>query len=342
MSRYLSARTGNYYHAPEDKFLKVFESQDGGRRTFSVIVASAYHAGIVGPEDNGIVVLDEDNRIVVLDQHLRQASGYFGPSPDQLSEAKRLLGLPWGQFVTFCRSNPRYRSRSIPDALSPEPQFRYPPSAQENRLLIRDDLLKSDANAGVTYPARRRMEIISALADHHFHCWRHEPHRMAWNIKINSTFDDDGRHPDFQTDPAFDERWQEHIRTDRELFWTACRDALSLYTDGHYATHPGDDAGQYGFAVQGRSGGHLVLTRFRSYEEPELRWENQMEFKEWASKLDDADLVGLYRLVRHLDHDIERRHQELAYQYAFQRSLKEEEWREEADQDSLLSTVSPR
>ena len=75
-----------------------------------MLVCGAYNAfGLIGPEHNGIVILDEDNLCVVLDRHAEQQTGYFGPSNGQLAEAKRITELGWDAFVAFCVRHPRCR-----------------------------------------------------------------------------------------------------------------------------------------------------------------------------------------------------------------------------------------
>lgn len=110
MSRGIESRTGPYLHASDARWTKAFP---GGRR-FAVLIAGAYDAGIIGPEHNGIVVLDEDNRSVVLDRHCEEQSGYGGPSPAQYREARRILSMPWEEFLEFCTEHPRYRG-CLPD-----------------------------------------------------------------------------------------------------------------------------------------------------------------------------------------------------------------------------------
>jgi len=79
-------------------------------RSFRIVLYAAYCAfGLYGPENNGIAVLDEDQRQVLLDQHSRIGSGYYGPSPTQLSEFQRIKDMPWEQFEQFVVSHERYR-----------------------------------------------------------------------------------------------------------------------------------------------------------------------------------------------------------------------------------------
>lgn len=94
---------GNYlYHHPD--YLKKVHGR------YIVLIASAYNAfGLIGPEHNGIVVLDDKDRCVVLDRHVEQLSGYNGPSKRQVDEFNRVTELPENDFVQFCHANPRCR-----------------------------------------------------------------------------------------------------------------------------------------------------------------------------------------------------------------------------------------
>lgn len=337
MSNHISCQTGPYMHGPSDKWTKVFESDDGGKRTFTLLIAGAYNAGIIGPEHNGIVVLDEDNQKVVLDRHLPQTSGNYGPSAEQKAEIQRILEMSWQKFATFCTNNPRYRPASIPDARSPKPDYCYPPTEAENPTIITDDLVADDLKNGVSYPARTRMDIIKALAAHHFHRERpYDPWRLAWDIKVYS-FDTNGLgFEDIKNDPQFNDQWAKVVESDNEMFNHACGDALMVYLedDGLYTAYPGAASGHCAFSVQGRSGGHLVLTRLDDHDD--LQWENKMDFKDWAQDLDNDALVALYRTVRNLDNELSdaNRTRALEYQYAWYRQQREADWKEEQETSS--------
>lgn len=62
-------------------------------RSFRFVLYGAYNAfGLIGPEKNGIAVLDEDNRQVVCDEISRADSGYYGPTAQQLKAFDDLTG----------------------------------------------------------------------------------------------------------------------------------------------------------------------------------------------------------------------------------------------------------
>lgn len=81
-----------------------------GDRTFRVVLYGAYNAfGLIGPEKNGIAVLDEDRMQVVLDGHCPQETGIFGPSESQTNEFLRICGMDGDEFVQFCNDHPTNR-----------------------------------------------------------------------------------------------------------------------------------------------------------------------------------------------------------------------------------------
>lgn len=107
MATGIANRIGNYLHA------------DGAARRFKIGdcvyiigIAGAYDAfGLIGPEHNGIFVLNDTEKRVVLDRHCPEASGYCGPSAAQWAEFKRVAELPAAAFRNFCRNNPRFRGQ---------------------------------------------------------------------------------------------------------------------------------------------------------------------------------------------------------------------------------------
>jgi hypothetical protein len=79
-------------------------------RTFRVLTYQAYNAfGLIGPEKNGIAILNDDDRDVVMDEHFRQSSGYFGVGAKVVAEAKRICAMGWEEFQALCNNSPRSR-----------------------------------------------------------------------------------------------------------------------------------------------------------------------------------------------------------------------------------------
>jgi hypothetical protein len=87
-----------------------FETESGAR-TFRVIVYAAFNAhGLIGPECNGIAVLDENKRMVVMDEGNKIVSGYYGPGRHQLCAAQHMVtDFPWESFRGYVNSHPRNR-----------------------------------------------------------------------------------------------------------------------------------------------------------------------------------------------------------------------------------------
>ena len=97
-------RLGPYYYAAREQ--RTFENG----RTFTLLLSTAYNAyGLIGPEMNGIVVLDDDNMVVVLDQECQEQTGYFGPSERQLKRWSEVLAMDWAAFQQWVNGHKRLR-----------------------------------------------------------------------------------------------------------------------------------------------------------------------------------------------------------------------------------------
>lgn len=110
---------GQYAMVSQNEVLKF------GNRTFRVVLYGAYNAfGLIGPEKNGIAILDDDRRAVVLDGHCPQDSGYCGPSEQQVEEFQRICGLPAEEFVEFCDGHPMSRDKvDLESKVTRHPKF---------------------------------------------------------------------------------------------------------------------------------------------------------------------------------------------------------------------------
>lgn len=81
---------------------------------YLVGIAGAYNAfGLIGPEHNGIFVLDDTNKQVVLDQYEPQSSGYNGPSQHQWDVLGNIMRLDDQDFITFITTNERSRLAGV-------------------------------------------------------------------------------------------------------------------------------------------------------------------------------------------------------------------------------------
>lgn len=79
----LNHKFGPYYYAqPDHKVTRTFKAGKA-ERTFTFILSTAYNAmGLIGPEYNGLVVLDDDKMAVLADR-IDNAS-YDAPTKSQL------------------------------------------------------------------------------------------------------------------------------------------------------------------------------------------------------------------------------------------------------------------
>lgn len=99
---------GQFMGVSRDEIIEF--SVDKAKRHFRVLLYGAYNAmGLIGPEFNGIAVLDEDNKAVVCDCICKEQSGYFGPSKRQIEEFGRVIKLPWPEFRDLVNKSERPR-----------------------------------------------------------------------------------------------------------------------------------------------------------------------------------------------------------------------------------------
>lgn len=79
-------------------------------RKFRIVLYAAYNAlGLIGPEKNGIAVLNEDAKDVVLDEEACIGSGYYGPSKAQKVRFNEIVAMGWPTFRSWVNSHPKRR-----------------------------------------------------------------------------------------------------------------------------------------------------------------------------------------------------------------------------------------
>jgi hypothetical protein len=99
---------GPYMGVTMDK--KITFKTGRNTRIFRVIVNGALNAfGLIGPEKNGIAILDENERAVLADELERESSGYFGPSKNQLIRFNQIRSLDWQGFRALVNNSGRNR-----------------------------------------------------------------------------------------------------------------------------------------------------------------------------------------------------------------------------------------
>jgi hypothetical protein len=96
---------GNYHYADG-----AVRRRKVGEIEYIVGIAGAYNAfGLIGPEHNGIFVLDDTNKAVILDRDTPETSGYSGPSQRQWDRLKYVMTCSASDFLDFIHDNPRSR-----------------------------------------------------------------------------------------------------------------------------------------------------------------------------------------------------------------------------------------
>ena len=102
----LSSKVGPFMGVTHD-VTRTFRTSSG-KRTFRIIRYGAYNAGgLIGPENNGIAVLDNSG-CVVADQ-IGRANGLLGPGQAQVDIFERMRRMKWGEFQAFVNESGRNR-----------------------------------------------------------------------------------------------------------------------------------------------------------------------------------------------------------------------------------------
>jgi len=81
-----------------------------GHGEYRIAIYGAYNAyGLIGPEKNGLVVLDETKRAVLCDEIEKADSGYFGPTKGQYEAMAAFKAMKWPEFREFINTHNRAR-----------------------------------------------------------------------------------------------------------------------------------------------------------------------------------------------------------------------------------------
>ncbi len=330
---------GSYLYFNGMKAEKTF-----GERKFIVVIAAAKDAGIIGPENNGIAILDANYKTIILDQHLKASSGYNGPSEAQLAGFKAIMDMDWDTFSHFVATHPNYRGVAFdinnveePDAGETLDQWiaagkvvgETGPDIRTREMI--------DADHGYEFPAKSREEMIVELANHESYypmsSWN-GGFVVSWNIKVHGRIDAMAVEG-YGLDHQYDERWEAVLEEEGEaIFNEAARAELSTFVDGDFQVYGFEDV-KAKFFTNGRSGGHLVLHEWDgpksgAWANCPMAFNSREDYADWLKSLKDAELVKFYALVRTVDKDTANPTVNMNHQYAFLRQLREEDWAAEA------------
>ncbi len=323
-------KIGNYHYSEGNIARLTF----GIDRAITVVQYDAFEAmGLIGSEVNGIAVLDDDNVSVVIDRHMIAAR-----KSAQMEEFERIKAMPWPQLSLFLRTHPRLFPGTAEDLLTgrepargdlinqarTEREVTFAPAADIRTQAMRDETAKPD---GVyRWPASTRSEMISAIFNHPWHSTNGAfGYALAWDIKAPD-FDGNGATHEFSPDGAFTTLWKALIEKDDHLFWDVCAEAVSPYVDGMVQSWPGDDDGDWSFRTEGRSGGWLVLSKWRNHR---MEFSSAQGLRSFLEDLSDAELVDLYKGIVCFDRDVANPAETVAWSYSQRRALREEAWKED-------------
>jgi hypothetical protein len=105
MSMGIKNRAGQYLHADGAARKRTIKGS-----VYIVGIAGAYDAhGLIGPEHNGLFVLDDTEKRVLTDRNGEIASGYNGPSQAQWLNLQDVMGMSGPKFIKWIKKTERYR-----------------------------------------------------------------------------------------------------------------------------------------------------------------------------------------------------------------------------------------
>lgn len=103
----LSLKQVGPYMGVQDEGVKEFP-----KGKFRVVLYGAYNAnGLIGPEYNGIAVLDEQARCVLLDNEAQISTGYYGASRKQKDRFQEVMAMDWEEFKHWVNNHERARHK---------------------------------------------------------------------------------------------------------------------------------------------------------------------------------------------------------------------------------------
>lgn len=176
--------------------------------------------------------------------------------------------------------------------------------------------------APYTFPHRSRAAMTDYLLNRRARGYDHHSFRFCWDVKVyRAEFSGAALRKHFpDLDPALDAEWQSHLEGDNSLFWAFCEDAGRQVSENEWCSYPGDDQGDWEFSFAGRSGGWIVLEKWRGRD-----MRNPCD--DDLAEMSFADLRAFYRGIRTADSDFTaaKATAEVEYQAGFQRELWEED-----------------
>lgn len=103
----IAKRIANFHYASDEDL----KTRKIGRTEYVFGIATAYNAfGLIGPEHNGLFVIDETNKRVLTDRvGPTQQSGYYGPNAEQMLFLAHVEAMSDEAFIDMVCKSERYR-----------------------------------------------------------------------------------------------------------------------------------------------------------------------------------------------------------------------------------------
>ncbi len=315
--------TGKYVQMEGDK--QAIKRFDNGK-AYLIVSYSALNAGIIGTERNGVAIIDLSANAVVVDEKLGSNWPLYTPQSIRNRAVDQIVSdtTDFVQFAKICTNASSYRGH-FPDLESPEngpgpvdrlaqiangadePNTTGPDIRPEKAIAH-----QMNAESEYSFPDKTREEIIGTLSNHAVH--RNGPYgrfHFSWDIKIYNV-DPLKNIGEFDFNPDLNDEWKKHVETDQSTYNLALQDVLDFYLDGHYGDGLGIEQ-SFELSTQGRSGGHMVLSKF---EGSDLSFESKGDLVEVLKEMDDTSLGALYYIIGTMDVDLTRPKNEAAVEYA--------------------------
>lgn len=147
------------------------------------------------------------------------------------------------------------------------------------------------------FPLKSRAAIVDYLT-RDGRSYHYRRYRFAWNVKTHGARFDGAtlRKINPGLSPDLDSAWDSYVEKTEGLFWIWCEDAARGICDGEWTSYPGDDQGDWDLSFAGRSGGWIVLEKWRGRSMVDF---DPADFAEWSW----PDLVAFYRGIVCADSD---------------------------------------
>lgn len=195
-----------------------------------------------------------------------------------------------------------------------------------------------------SFPARSRAAMIEYIGNRQSRGYHYRTYPFCWNVKayISGLESEDlhGLEMSESIDPAFDSQWDQYVsEKENSLFWSLCEDGGRYLSEGEWTSYPGNDQGDWKFSFEGRSGGWLVLNKWRGHD---LTGMSLADVAEWCADLSFDELKAFYRGIVCADSDFTSDNAaiEVMYQATSLRSHLEDGWQQEREAENAAFAVA--